>query len=153
MGVHDGPEYAPGHSLYPNTAASAAYPARGVNEEHLDTPHWDELKAPHRPRVIASPSPSVARADCPAIGPGALLCLNRRFAGVSHPAHRTVHKRFEILHAIQHSLDVHPAPLSVRHLFAIVSLQSSEAGCTPSCSTCFWLYSGHTGLFFIHKFS
>jgi hypothetical protein len=101
----------PGHSLNPNTTAPAAHPARGVDEKHLDTPHRDKLKAAHRQRVVAWPSAAAARADGPAIGPGAQLCLNRRFAGVFHPAHRAVHKRFEILHAIQDSLDVHPVVL------------------------------------------
>ena len=98
----------PRHSLYPNTTAPAAHPARGVDEEHLDTPHRDKLKAAQRQCVIAWPSAAAARADGPAIGPGAQLCLNRRFAGVFHPAHRAVHERFEILHAIQDSLEVHP---------------------------------------------
>ena len=78
------------------------------------TPSVQELARPIgrsvRPEQL---TPGPARADGPAVGPGAQFRLNRRFAGVFHPAHRAVHKRFEILHAIQDSLDVHPALLSL----------------------------------------
>ena len=144
----------PEHTLYPNTTAPAAHPVRGVDEEHLDAPHWDRLKTALQQRVMDPSSPSAAGADGPAVGPGVQFRLNRRFAGAFHPAHRTVHKRFEILQAVQDSLDVNPVvfPLSGAWSHSYHYRVRGQAALLP-VRPAFCRIPVTPGYFLTHKFS
>jgi hypothetical protein len=83
------------------------------DEEHLVTPQRDKLETTLRQRIVPRPSAPAFATHRPAVRARVYLNLKARNRSTFHPARRPVDKRFEFLHPIEDSLDLHPVPFAL----------------------------------------
>jgi len=118
----------PGPPLDPYTAVRAGHTLRRTQKIHLAPPQRHKLQTPLRQGIVARCLAPVSRTipRLPVRGRSS-ASITHSPAGVFHPAHCRVHKRFEFPDPIRDTLDLHPVSL-VALIDGCLSIPSSRIG-------------------------
>ena len=89
-------------------AARAVHPPPGILEKGSDSPQGNKLVEPRRTSVVPRGMQATSGTDGPAVGARRDGDDQLQDSGRVCPANFLEHKRLELLHAIQNSLQLHP---------------------------------------------
>ena len=112
----------PGQPFHLDPTLRAVHPSRRINQKDLQAPQRHKLKPAWRPAIVTGPLATTPRTPAATADTGMNVDLKRRDFASLNPSYRAIHERFEFLHPIQDSLELHPVPHS-EGLFALPAQQ------------------------------